>query len=227
MIPIRDTIPSRCVPWINYTLITLCAAAFFVELSAGTRLESLIRLYGLVPARATALADAGHVFDAQLYVPFVTSIFLHAGWLHFLGNMLFLWIFGDNVEDRMGHLGYFVFYLAGGLVAGLAHLVSAPHSNIPTVGASGAIAAVMGAYFVLYPRARIVSIVIFFFFLRVIRLPAFLYLGLWFALQILQGSAASAAGGTHAGGVAWWAHAGGFAFGLVAALVLGSEKRRR
>ncbi len=202
----------------NYTLIGLCTAAFILELRTGAGLEDFLHLHGLIPAQIYALAGRGALDQPALYVPFVSSIFLHAGVMHFLGNMLFLWIFGDNIEDRLGHLRYALFYLAGGVAAGLAHVWSNPDSAIPTIGASGAISAVMGAYLLLYPRARIVSLVIVFFFIRTVTVPAVVYLLVWFGLQILYGSAAAAS--PDQGGVAWWAHAGGFAFGAATVVVL-------
>jgi membrane associated rhomboid family serine protease len=157
----------------------------------------------------------------------VTAMFVHAGWAHIAGNMLFLWVFGDNVEDRMGHLGYALFYLAGGVAAGAAHVFSNPSSVIPTVGASGAIAAVMGAYMLLYPQSRVNSLVILFPFVRVISVPAVLWLGLWFVFQVISGSAAGLR--PDRGGVAFFAHVGGFLFGVVVVLLLNlrAPPRRR
>jgi membrane associated rhomboid family serine protease len=215
---------------VNYTIMILCGLGFFTELSAGAGLEDLFSIHGLVPARFLDLAQRSGLYDPALYLPFITSTFLHAGLLHFLGNMLFLWIFGDNVEDRMGHVGYALFYVTSGVAAGVAHVVANPESMIPTVGASGSIAAVMGAYLLLYPRANVVSLVVIFFFIRIIRVPAVVYLAVWFGLQILSGSAAQAAAPGQ-GGVAWWAHAGGFVFGVATVALLGLRtrptKRRR
>jgi membrane associated rhomboid family serine protease len=148
----------------------------------------------------------------------LTCTFLHAGWLHFLGNMWFLFVFGDNVEDRLGHVAYFGFYLLGGVAASLAHYVTEPNSPIPTLGASGAIAAVMGAYLVLYPHARVLTLVPIVIFIQLLWLPAFIFLGIWFVIQLFQGVAATAGGA--ATGVAWWAHAGGFAVGAVGAWLM-------
>jgi membrane associated rhomboid family serine protease len=148
----------------------------------------------------------------------LTCIFLHGGWMHFLGNMWFLFIFGDNVEDRMGHFGYLAFYLAAGVAASLAHLASAPGSTIPTIGASGAIAGVMGAYMCLYPKAMVLSVIPIFFFIEMVVLPAPVFLGFWFVLQFFQGVWSIT--GTQAAGVAWWAHIGGFLVGLIVAAVL-------
>jgi membrane associated rhomboid family serine protease len=213
LIPLRDTIPSRTFPILNWTMIALCAVGFLLELSAGARVEALLHEFGLIPARFFALRERGGGTLAP-YLPFVTSAFLHAGWAHFLGNMLYLWIFGDNVEDRLGHLAYALFYVAGAVFAGAAQALSNPASTVPMVGASGAIAAVMGAYFVLFPRARIESLVIFGFWIDFVSVPAVFYLAIWFAMQLLSGAFALATAGGAQGGVAWWAHAGGFAFGM-------------
>ena len=220
MIPLRDTIPSSRFPFVNYAFMALCALAWLNELRAGPELEPMIRQYGLIPRRVLALADRGGPFQTALFLPFVSSMFLHGGWMHFVGNMLYLWIFGDNVEDRLGHVRYALFYLLGGALAGAAHVAASPDSVVPTIGASGAIAAVMGAYFVLYPRARIISVVLLIFWIRVISIPAFLYLALWFALQLLSGTVELGGASATDGGVAWWAHAGGFAFGMSAVWLL-------
>jgi membrane associated rhomboid family serine protease len=219
MIPLRDTLRASRPAFVNWTLIGLCAAAFVRELAAGPELETFVTEHALVPARFTALLARHGPFDLALYAPFVTSMFLHASVAHFAGNMLFLWIFGDNVEDRMGHLGYALFYLLGGVAAGGAHVLSNPGSVVPTVGASGAIAAVMGAYMLLFPHARILTLVIVVVVARVIAVPALVWLALWFLFQVLAGAAESSAPGQ--GGVAWWAHAGGFAFGAAWVLVTG------
>ncbi len=220
MIPIRDSVRQRHLPFVNYLLIALCGAAFAWELRAGPMLEDTLQSYALIPARFLALGERGGFFQAALYTPFITSTFLHAGAAHFLTNMLFLWTFGGNVEHRLGHLGYPMFYLAGGWAAGFAHVAANPSSVIPTIGASGAIAAVMGAYFLLYPRAWIRSFVPPFFWLR-FEIPAVLYLALWFGLQLYMGSLALNA---EAGGVAWWAHAGGFAFGAGVIMLIGRRR---
>ena len=224
MIPIRDTLRSRRFPFMNYALIALCAAAFVLELRAGAEIDAFIDAHALYPGRFVALAARHGVFDLALYAPMFSSMFLHAGFAHFAGNMLFLWIFGDNVEDRLGHLGYFVFYLLGGVAAALAHVAASPASVVPTVGASGAIAAVMGAYMLLYPGAHVQSLVLLGFFVRVVSVPAVIWLGIWFVFQIAAGAQSSSAPGQ--GGVAWWAHAGGFVFGAATVLVLGLRGAR-
>lgn len=226
MIPLRDNEPSATRPIVNWTMIGLCALAFAFELSLGEGgLDDLIHRYALIPARfATRLEHAG-VISWVAWQPVLSSMFLHGGLMHFASNMIFLWIFGDNVEDRFGHLGYALFYVAGGTLAGLAHVASNAGSTIPTVGASGAIAAVMGAYLVLHPGARIQTLIWFGFFVQVVAVPAILWLGLWFALQLMQGVANS--GLADQGGVAWWAHAGGFVFGALAVALLGRNSPGR
>ena len=226
MIPFRDTVESERFPFVNYALIGLCAFVFYLELAAGSDGDVFVNQHALIPATFVKLVENRGFHLAQL-APFLSSMFLHAGWLHFFGNMVFLYVFGDNVEDRMGHLGYAIFYLAGGVAAGAAHVLFNPHSVIPTVGASGAIAAVMGAYMLLYPQARVDSLVIIFFFVRVITVPAGLWLALWFVFQLLSGSTAGRR--ADQGGVAFFAHVGGFVFGVAVVLLfnLRAPPRRR
>ncbi len=224
MIPIRDTLRSRRVPFVNYALIAVCALAFVHELQVGPDIDEFIDAHALYPGRFVALVARRGVFDLALYAPLVSSMFLHAGFAHFAGNMLFLWIFGDNVEDRLGHVGYAIFYLLGGIGAALAHVAASPESLVPTVGASGAIAAVMGAYMLLYPGAHVQSLVLLGFMVRVVSVPAFVWLGLWFAFQIVAGAQSASVPGQ--GGVAWWAHAGGFVFGAATVLVFGLRGSR-
>jgi membrane associated rhomboid family serine protease len=224
MIPIRDSVRAQRWPVVNYALIALCAWAFWREIAAGPDIDVLIESYALTPASfVKSLARHGWLELAQ-WKPFVSSMFLHAGFAHFAGNMLFLWIFGDNVEDRFGHVGYALFYLAGGMAAAGAHVLASPDSTVPTLGASGAIAAVMGAYMLLYPGARIESLVIVFLFVRVISVPAFFWLGLWFVFQLLSGAVDPRSSGE--GGVAFWAHIGGFVFGAGVVLLLGMRGER-
>ncbi len=226
MIPIRDTIRAERWPVVNYSVIALCAVALWMEFAAGPDIDAFVNEHALLPARfVKSVARSG--FELHFFAPFVTSMFLHASLAHFAGNMLFLWIFGDNVEDRMGHLGYAIFYLAGGLAAGATHVLVNPASVVPTVGASGAIAAVMGAYLVLYPASRIETLVIVVFVVRIVAVPALVWLGFWFLFQLLAGSTDGRAG-DH-GGVAWFAHIGGFAFGAAVVLLFGlrNPPRRR
>ncbi|MBW2038757.1 MAG: rhomboid family intramembrane serine protease [Deltaproteobacteria bacterium] len=211
MIPIRDTNRSETYPIINNLIIAVTVLVFFIELFQGQRLKEFIYIYGLVPARYSVPQISAHFTNGQQVLSFLTFMFLHGGFLHLLGNMWFLYIFGDNVEDRLGHFRYLAFYLLCGLASGVSHLALNWHSQIPTIGASGAIAGVMGAYLILYPRAKVLALVPIFFFLYFAEVPAFLFLGVWFLFQFL--SAAGTSG--KAGGIAWWAHVGGFIFGII------------
>jgi membrane associated rhomboid family serine protease len=233
VIPLRDSIPASRTPVVNYTMIGLCSLVFAAQLADPT--GGLVERLGMVPARVLE-PGVDHVVRGlgrphllePAWVPewstLLTCTFLHGGWLHFLGNMLFLWIFGDNVEDRFGRLPYLVFYLACGAAASASHLLSAPGSTVPTIGASGAIAGVMGAYMLLHPRSRVQMLIVFGFFVDVIVLPAPFFLGYWFLLQLLQGSLLA---GQDGGGVAWWAHIGGFVLGAVVAATLRLCERLR
>lgn len=211
MIPIRDRNPSRRTPIFNVALIVVNAAVFVYSQSLGPGLERFYYEFGMVPADVFRAFDGHHYFDAVL--PFFSSMFLHAGWLHLGGNMLYLWIFGDNIEDKLGHGRFVVFYLLCGLAASALHLALAPGSTIPTVGASGAISGVLGAYLVLFPKARVLTVIPVFFFLQVAELSALVVLGFWFVIQFLNGL--TTIGAADAGGVAWWAHVGGFVAGVV------------
>lgn len=220
MIPLRDDNPSSSRPAITVLLILLCTAVFlavFYGLGSDVAIERVLRTYGATPA---ALMAPGNLLTKAPTL--VTSLFLHGGWLHLIGNMWFLWIFGDNVEDLMGHGGYLIFYLAAGVIATATHVVMNKLSMNPLIGASGAIAGVLGAYTVLFPRARILSLIPLGLFTRFIAIPAFLFLPLWFVMQFVYGLATLAGTG---GGVAWWAHVGGFIAGIV--LVPIFVRRRR
>jgi membrane associated rhomboid family serine protease len=217
MIPIRDQIPTRSVPVINYLLIAANVIVFIFQWLAGPYEEALVYEFALIPASFVSNLTVGDVTDI------FTSMFMHAGLAHIGGNMLYLWIFGDNVEDSMGSGKYILFYLMGGLVASITHIFTNPLSQIPTVGASGAIAAVLGAYLVLYPQSKVLTIVPLGFFLRMTMLPASIVLGLWFILQFFSG--VLSLGGPDVGGVAFWAHIGGFVAGVVMAKLF--AKRRR
>jgi len=217
VIPPRDVIPSRTTPYVTIALIAVNALVFLYEMTLGDPyLEEFILYFGLVPA-------------AFSWVAVLTSMFLHGGFLHFGGNMLFLWIFGDNVEDRMGHGRFVVFYLLCGAAAALAQTAMSPDSVVPMVGASGAVAGVMGAYFVLYPHSRIVTLIPLFVFFHVMEVPAIVFLGLWFVLQFVSGvgSIAAATGGEPAGGIAFWAHVAGFVAGVSGVLVFRRPERQR
>lgn len=222
MIPLKDDNPTRRFPWVTVLLIVVNLAVFLFEASLATQsLNAFVTEWGLVPARL--LADP---HDPRELLTVFTSMFLHGGWLHVLGNMLYLWIFGNNIEDRLGHVGFTLFYLAAGVAAALAQVAAAGPVDIPTVGASGAIAGVLGAYLVLYPGAAVVTLIPIFFFIEVARVPAFLVIGFWFLLQL--GNGVASLGDIASGGTAWFAHIGGFAAGLVvAALVALWERARR
>ncbi len=216
MFPIRDTIPSRTPPVMTWLLIFANALVFLFELSLSEQeLERLFYLFGLVPARYSHPEWALWVgFPIGDYWPFLTSMFLHGDWMHFVGNMWTLWIFGDNVEDRMGPVRFLIFYLLCGLAAGLTHYWTNMDSTIPTVGASGAISGVMGAYLILYPYAQVITLFPVFFYPVFFEVPAVLYLGIWFYSQFLSG-VFSLLGPRQVGGIAWWAHMGGFVAGML------------
>jgi membrane associated rhomboid family serine protease len=216
MIPIQDTVPSRNPPLAVYALIALNLLVFALELSLPNEgLDRLFYLLGIVPARYSHPEWAVRVgFPVDDYWPFLTSMFLHGGWAHIVGNMWTLWIFGDNVEDRMGPFRFTLFYLLCGLIAAVVHYATNRDSAVPTVGASGAIAGVLGAYFVLYPRSQIVVMVPIFFYPLFFEVPAVTYLLFWALSQLFSGALALA-GPVEVGGIAWWAHVGGFAAGLL------------
>ena len=216
MIPLKDDVPHRRFPWVNYALILLNLLVFYHELTLPPEaLERLIDTYAFIPARLTAEVQGSQpVWGINPFLSIFTSTFLHSGWLHILGNMLFLWIFGDNVEDALGHLTYLISYLAFGGVAALAQYYVDPVSTIPNLGASGAIAGVLGFYVVLYPAARVLTLVPLFILFWFFRVPAVIFLFFWFFLQTLSGVAMLEQQQVFEGGVAYWAHIGGFVAGL-------------
>jgi membrane associated rhomboid family serine protease len=230
LIPLKSDNPLASFPIVNILLIAANLMAFFYELSLSPRAGNrLVYEFGLIPARfGMLIAPTRHAHAALIptVLSLLTCMFLHAGWLHILGNMLFLWVFGGSVEDRMGHFAYLIFYLFCGLGAGVAHMAFNWGSTVPTIGASGAISGVMGAYIVLFPRSRILTLVpllILFFFWRI---PAVLMLGYWFVIQFLSGLNALGGGGDQ-GGVAVWAHIGGFVLGAILVLTLGLRRPTR
>jgi membrane associated rhomboid family serine protease len=214
MIPLRDIVPSRTTPIVTISLIVANVLVFLYELTLGRAVNDFTLYFGLVPA-------------AFSWVAVFTSMFLHGGLFHVAGNMLYLWIFGDNVEDRMGHGRFLVFYLLCGTAAALAQTITAPDSVVPMVGASGAIAGVMGAYFVLYPKSRIVTLVPLFFFFQIIEVPAIFFLGIWFLMQFLSGVGSIATATSGPGGIAFWAHVAGFVAGLSGVIVFRRPERQR
>jgi membrane associated rhomboid family serine protease len=241
MIPLHDDIPSRTTPIVNYAIIALCALAFLAQLSSADRGTRMTEQYGFVPLRLSDPA-ARPIIEQQFSVPtprgvviqsrryelaepaippwltLITCMFLHGGWMHILGNLWFLYVFGDNVEDRLGHVGFALVYLGTGILAGLAHYLAGPQSPIPTIGASGAIAGVMGAYLILYPHARVLAVLPLFVIFPTFVLPAPIFLGIWFVMQAISGISTAASGAVT--GVAWWAHIGGFAAGALIAFGL-------
>ena len=207
MIPIRDEIKTHRVPIVNYILIAVNVAVFLLTYVLSRDPNAVFYEFALLPLDIHQGLDVGDFRDI------FTSMFMHAGWFHLLGNMLYLWIFGDNIEDRLGHLRYLLFYLAGGIVAAFAHYFTNPTSTIPVVGASGAIAAVLGAYLVIYPHSRVYTFIPIGFFARLRLVPAVVVLSLWFILQLFSGVGSLSFGDR--GGTAYWAHIGGFVFGLL------------
>jgi membrane associated rhomboid family serine protease len=216
MLPIRDNIPASRFPVVTLGIIIINAVVFLKELALGPHLEGMILNFGIVPARYTH-PEIAHYFDFPALGSIFTSMFLHGGWMHLLSNMWVLWIFGDNVEDRLGRARYLLFYLAAGVAAALLHIFTNLGSTVPTIGASGAIAGVMGSYFRFYPWAKVETLIPPFFFFD---LPAILFLGYWFLLQFFNGTASLHASGRGFGGVAWWAHVGGFIFGFAICLMI-------
>ena len=221
MIPIRDDQPRFSTPYVTYFVIAINILVFVFELWVGAQspreLNALMYTFGVVPENiSAALAGSPQISLGQAFIPILTSMFLHASWLHVIGNMWFLWIFGDNIEDYLGHFLYLVFYLLCGLAASVTHILLNMGSPLPSVGASGAIAGVMGAYFVLYPRARVLTLVPLIVFFPFWWIPAWVILGYWFVINFLSGAAtAVSTAGQTTGGVAFWAHVGGFVAGIV------------
>lgn len=225
MFPIRDNVPSRSFPIINLLLISANIAAFFYELSLGRNLEKFLLWHGLVPLKYSTPGMLARIGPESYFLPFISSMFLHGGWLHIISNLWVLHIFGNNVEDRLGHLRYLFFYLFCGLAASAAQLWASWGSPLPTIGASGAIAGIMGAYLLLYPWAKVLTLIPIFIFVRAVEIPASLFLLFWILSQFYSGSLALS-GARHMGGVAWWAHIGGFIGGAVL-LGLFLPRRRR
>jgi membrane associated rhomboid family serine protease len=227
MLPLRDDIPSRTFPAVTISLIVLNVLVFLYELMLGSRLEYLLLDFAVVPARYTDPDVARQFNIIEQAVPFLSSMFLHGGWLHLFGNMWILWIFGDNVEDRLGHRGFLALYLVSGFAAALLHIFTNKYSSVPTIGASGAVAGVMGAYFRFFPHARVDTVIPPFFFGPVFVLPAILFLGWWFLLQFLNGTMTLLARQGEFAGVAWWAHVGGFLVGVFWVLFAPRRPRKR
>ncbi|MBE9179884.1 rhomboid family intramembrane serine protease [Oculatella sp. LEGE 06141] len=222
MVPLRDDNPTRITPYVTYALLAANILVFLYEITLPPQqLEAFFRMWAVVPSELSASFAQG---GGPELLTLITSQFLHAGFLHVAGNMLYLWIFGNNVEEQLGHVRFLIFYLLCGALAALAQWFFGPQSEIPSLGASGAIAGVMGAYILRFPQARILTLVPIFLFITVIRIPAILFLGFWFIQQAFYGVASlgvSAHVGMEEGGVAYWAHAGGFVFGAILGPLLG------
>ena len=221
MIPLRDDVPSVRIPWVTWSLIAANVLAFLYELSLGPSLDRFLLAFGVVPARFLYFFDYPDITLAALVVPMFSSLFLHGGWMHLIGNMWFLFIFGDNVEDRLGHGLYSLFYLGCGLAASGVHILFNLESQLPTIGASGAISGGLAAYVLFHPHGRILTLLPIFIFFQLVEIPALVWVGLWFVMQIAGGLLS----GSAAGGVAWGAHVGGFLFGLLVLFRSGRRER--
>jgi membrane associated rhomboid family serine protease len=219
MIPIRDENPSRTIPLVTIGLIAVNMVVFFYEVSLGDGIEQLVSTAGVTPYNIV------HV-GLPAYPTLLTSMFLHGGWGHVLGNMLYLWIFGDNIEDFLGKIRFVIFYLVCGFAASFAHIVTQANSQVPSIGASGAISGILGAYILLYPRAKVLTVIPLGYFIRIVKLPAILVLGIWILLQLVSGIA-SLPGAGERGGVAWFAHIGGFLAGLALVRLFGGRRKPR
>jgi membrane associated rhomboid family serine protease len=214
MIPLRDVIPSRTTPYITITIIALNAVAWLYELALPREtLPLFLQIYGVVPADFSVAS-------------LITSMFLHGSWMHIIGNMLYLWIFGDNIEDQLGHGRFIVFYLISGIAAALGQVAMDPYSTLPTIGASGAVAGVMGAYIVLYPHSRVLTLIPLWFYFEIIEIPAIFLLGVWFLIQLFSAGAIAATTTSDAGGIAFMAHVAGFVVGIGGVFVFRKRRRR-
>jgi membrane associated rhomboid family serine protease len=226
MIPIHDENPTHSTPIVVYALIAINVAVFLYQMSLGSGVEGFVQLYAVIPQQLTASFDGVPINQpVPEILTLITSQFMHGGIAHIAGNMLFLWTFGDNIEHDLGHVKFLVFYLVCGILAGLTHWFFAMQSGVPTVGASGAIAGVMGAYLIKYPKARIVTFLPLFIIWTTVRIPAIYFLGFWFVQQAF--SSVASLGMPEAAGVAYWAHAGGFIFGAILGPMLGLMSDRR
>ena len=219
MIPIKDKNPSSTFPCVTIGIIVVNVFMFLVEISLGSGLDEFLMEYGLVPIKLRYYSQVPDLTFMNTYFPFLSSMFLHGGFVHLIGNMWFLWIFGDNVEDTLGHFKYLCFYILCGIMAFTVHVLFNSQSRFPCIGASGAIAGILGAYMITFPYARVITVIPLLFIIQVMELPAVIVLGFWFIIQFFNGAlsiSASASGG----GVAWWAHIGGFASGITVLFVL-------
>lgn len=221
MIPLRDSVRPQKTPFVNWILIAINLYVFIREIMLPQdMLNEVFYTLGVIPANVLHLFFSGSALDPAM-ITFVTAMFLHGGWMHVLSNMLFLWVFGDNVEDRLGHFRYLLFYLGVGIVGSIAHVLANPYSEVPIIGASGAVAGILGGYFVTFPRAKVLALIPIIFFFTLAEIPAVIFLALWFVLQIFNGAASL---GGAADAVAWWAHIGGFLAGVIL-IKLGAPRR--
>ncbi|MBZ5563793.1 MAG: rhomboid family intramembrane serine protease [Acidobacteriia bacterium] len=225
-LPLTDHIRRRTFWFLTLGLIILNTLVFLFELSLGRNINRFVFLFGVIPARYTAHHGVGSLSLGGFLLPILVSMFLHGGWLHLLGNMLFLFVFGRSVEDRFGHLKFLLIYFGAGFAGALLHIVLNAGSRVPTIGASGAIAGVLGAYFISFPSARVTTLIPLLFFFWTVELPAILLLGYWFLIQFFSGFQMLAIQTATGSGVAWWAHVGGFVTGLLLAAVMRPPKRR-
>jgi membrane associated rhomboid family serine protease len=234
-LPLKDINPTTRPPVVTVGLIAVNALVFVYELSLGQRLGAFIAGYGTVPYEITHATDlVGHYVGSPIvqqpgpplvWLTLITSMFMHGGFMHIFGNMLYLWIFGNNIEDLLGPVKFLLFYIVGGLIAAFSHIMSAPNSTVPTVGASGAVSAVLGAYLIAYPRAKVICLLFLVVFVQLVAVPAMVVLLFWFVIQALEG--ALSLGIEHTSGVAWFAHVGGFAAGMVGIKLLAGKELKR
>ena len=224
MIPLRDTVPSRRIAWVTRALLIANIAVFALELRQGVRVDLFVDRFGVVPRRWLITSLSDFLGWPRLFLTLLASQFLHGGFLHLASNMLYLWIFADNVEDRLGPLRFLVLYLGCGVAAAVSQILIAPASTVPMVGASGAIAGILGAYLLMFPKARVVTLLPLVFWWQTVELPAFLFLGFWFLLQWVQGLT-TIGQVADVGGVAIWAHIGGFVAGMVGIAILRPSRR--
>ncbi len=226
MFPLKDDIPARRLPIVTMLIIALNCVVFVIELMAGRRVENIFLMYGITPARYT-ITDISDLFTLhEQAMPFLFSMFIHGGWMHLISNMWTLWVFGDNVEDKLGSFRFLIFYIIGGVAAAIMHILTNADSPIPTIGASGAVAAVMGAYFRFFPSAKVMTMIPPFFLGPFFKIPAILFLGWWFILQFFNGTLTLAENTKIAAGVAWWAHIGGFLFGVFLSTIIIPKQKR-
>lgn len=211
MIPLRDTIKSKTFPIVNLLIILINLGIFVLELSLNRiSLEAFFYQFGFIPNLFTQNLFSGNIVSA--FYPLVTATFLHSGWMHIIGNMLFLWVFGDNIEDKLGHSRYLIFYLLVGIIGNLTQYAANTVSDVPLVGASGAVAGILGAYVVSYPKSRVLSLIFIFFFFTITEIKSTIFIIIWFILQVFNGVASLTNVGNS---VAWWAHVGGFLAGVI------------